>query len=107
MRLLDDANIPIPTTLAAVLAATLAARGPQEAYVGPDERHTWRQLAGRCRDIAAALQASGIGKGDHVGLMLGNSGLWIAAFFACASIGAVTVPVNTRFKAEELQFCLK
>ncbi len=39
--------------------------------------------------------------------MLGNSGLWIAAFFACACIGAVAVPVNTRFRIEELRFCLK
>src|SRR5690606_32764032 len=27
--------------------------------------------------------------------------------FACARIGAVTVPINTRFKKEELAFCLK
>src|SRR5690606_14032289 len=33
--------------------------------------------------------------------------LWLQTFFACARIGAVTVPINTRFKKEELAFCLK
>jgi fatty-acyl-CoA synthase len=107
MRLLDDNLVPIPATVAHVLAATELARSQQEAYVGPGERLTWSALREQSRRLAAAMHKAGIGKGDHVGLMLGNSGLWIAAFFACASIGAVTVPVNTRFKIEELQFCLK
>jgi fatty-acyl-CoA synthase len=107
MQLFDAAFVPVPTTLAQVLAATVQARGAQEAYVGPGERHAWSELQTQSRHIAAALFAAGIRKGDHVGLMLGNSGQWIAAFFACAAIGAVTVPVNTRFKADELLFCLK
>jgi len=107
MRLLDDRLVPVPLTLPQVLAATVQARGAAEAYVGPGERLAWNALAAESRRIGAALHAAGIARGDHVGLMLGNSGAWIAAFFACASIGAVTVPVNTRFKAEELLFCLK
>ncbi|ARP81824.1 fatty-acid--CoA ligase [Bordetella genomosp. 8] len=107
MRLLDDKGVPVPVTLPQVLDATERERSRHEAYVGPDERLSWTALRQESRRLAAALHTAGIGKGDHVGLMLGNSGLWIAAFFACASIGAVTVPVNTRFKFEELQFCLK
>ncbi|WP_427185343.1 AMP-binding protein [Bordetella bronchialis] len=107
MRLLDDRGIPLPITLPRVLDATARERAGREAYVGPGERLTWDALREQSRRLAAALHQAGIGKGDHVGLMLGNSGLWIAAFFACASIGAVTVPVNTRFRIEELQFCLK
>ncbi|ANN77825.1 AMP-binding protein [Bordetella flabilis] len=107
MRLLDDHGVPIPATVAQVLKATGLARPQQEAYVGPGERLSWSAMRKESRRLAAAMHKAGIGKGDHVGLMLGNSGLWIAAFFACASIGAVTVPVNTRFRIEELQFCLK
>ncbi|WP_252374260.1 AMP-binding protein [Hydrogenophaga sp. 2FB] len=107
MQLLDEHRVPVPLTLSHVLSATVRARGAEEAYVGPGERMTWSGLNAQSRKIAAGLHAAGIRQGDHVGLMLGNSGLWIAAFFACASIGAVTVPVNTRFKAEELAFCLK
>ena len=107
MQLLDDRHVPIPRTVSEVLSATCASRGAMEAYVGPDERTSWSDLQADSRRFAAALHVAGIRKGDHVGLMLGNSRLWIAAFFGCASIGAVTVPVNTRFKSEELLFCLK
>jgi fatty-acyl-CoA synthase len=107
MRLLDDHGVPVPATVAEVLKAAELQRPDKDAYVGPGERLTWTALRKESRRLAAAMHQAGIGKGDHVGIMLGNSGLWIAAFFACASIGAVTVPVNTRFKIEELQFCLK
>ncbi|MHA7602301.1 AMP-binding protein [Alicycliphilus sp. T452] len=96
-----------PATAAAVLARTVAACGEQEAYVGPGERLAWKQMAEGARRTAAALHAAGVRKGDHVGLMLGNSGTWIQTFLGIASIGAVTVPVNTRFKADELRFCLR
>lgn len=96
-----------PTTAAAVMRRTVAACGAQEAYVGPGERITWAQLAQDARRTAAALHAAGVRKGDHVGLLLGNGGDWIRTFLGIASLGAVTVPVNTRFKADELRFCLK
>ncbi|HYG42609.1 MAG TPA: AMP-binding protein [Bordetella sp.] len=96
-----------PTTLPRRLARTVAERGPHEAYVGPDGRYRWQELATQARGIAAALHAQGVRHGDHVGVMLGNSALWIQVFYACASLGAVTVPINTRFKSEELRFCLK
>ncbi len=104
---IDPDRGPVPTTLPRVLQALLHTRGQDAAYVGPDERWNWAEIAAESRRIAAALHAAGIRKADHVGVMLGNSGSWIATFFACASIGAVTVPVNTRFKADELLFCLK
>ena len=95
-----------PTTLAQVLAKTCHQFGSQEAYVDPQERLTWNALEQVTLRIASALIASGVQRGDHVGVLLGNNSTWIQLFFACASIGAVTVPVNTRFKAEELRFCL-
>lgn len=96
-----------PTTAAATLARTAAAYGAQEAYVGTGERITWAQMADGAQRTAAALIAAGVRKGDHVGLLMGNGGAWIQSFLGIASIGAVTVPVNTRFKANELRFCLK
>lgn len=99
--------IPTKTTLAATLVRTAGAYGAQEAYVGPGEHLTWTQMAEGARRTAAALHAAGVRKGDHVGILMGNSGLWIQTFLGIASLGAVTVPVNTRFKTEELRFCLK
>jgi fatty-acyl-CoA synthase len=96
-----------PTTIAATLALTSSKYGKQEAYIGPGERVNWTDMCEGARSIAAALHAAGVRKGDHVGILMGNSGAWIQTFLGIASIGAVTVPVNTRFKSEELRFCLK
>ncbi|MET4578748.1 AMP-binding protein [Ottowia thiooxydans] len=105
--LLDSNQVPQPHTLAEVLASTVASRGSHEAYVGPGERRTWSQLQAGAHQVAASLHASGIRRGDHVGILIGNESLWIEIFFGCALIGAVAVPVNTRFKADELQYCLR
>ena len=53
------------------------------------------------------MQALGIGKGDHVAILMPNGEQWLTLFYGAALIGAVTVPVNTRFKAAEIDFCLK
>jgi len=94
-------------TAPAVLAHTAAFYAAREAYVGPQERRSWDSILRGANSTAAALHAAGISKGDHVGILLGNSGDWIEAFLGIASVGAVTVPINTRFKEDELRFCLK
>src|SRR5687767_15801991 len=53
------------------------------------------------------MQALGIGKGDHVAILMPNGEEWLALFYGAALIGAVSVPVNTRFKSAEIAFCLK
>jgi fatty-acyl-CoA synthase len=90
-----------------VLNETARQHGEGEAFVAPGERLHWNDVLAKTRQMAAALHAAGVRKGDHVGILLGNSGTWLSSFFACATIGAVTVPVNTRFKLDELEFCLK
>jgi acyl-CoA synthetase (AMP-forming)/AMP-acid ligase II len=52
--------------------------------------------------LARALLAAGIGKGDHVGILMPNSVEWAIAWFATTRIGAVAVPMNTFYKASEL-----
>jgi fatty-acyl-CoA synthase len=53
------------------------------------------------------MQALGIKRGDHVGILMGNDEHWLSLFYGAALIGAVSVPVNTRFKTAEIAFCLK
>ena len=90
-----------PNTLAAQLRATARACAEQEAFVAPGERLRWRDLEAATWRTARALMAAGVQRGDHVGILMGNSGSWLEIFFACATLGATTVPVNTRFKVEE------
>ena len=94
----------IPRTLGEVLAAQDPAAA---ALVTATARLTYGGLLARARQAAGSLQALGLGKGDHVALLMGNDEHWLALFYGAALLGAVTVPVNTRFKAAELEFCLR
>jgi len=94
-------------TLAEVLAATSAAHAQEEALVIAGRRLTWAELRDNVREVARGLRALGIGRGDHVAVCMGNSLEWVIFFYAAATVGAVTVPVNTRFKADEMAYCLK
>ncbi|MBX9905912.1 MAG: AMP-binding protein [Burkholderiales bacterium] len=94
-------------TLAETLAATADAHAQDEALVISGKRLTWAELRDNVREVAQGLRALGISRGDHVAVCMGNSLEWVIFFYAAASIGAVTVPVNTRFKADEMLYCLK
>ncbi|MEO8144726.1 MAG: AMP-binding protein [Betaproteobacteria bacterium] len=91
-----------------VLGDFLAERdGSAEALVTPSVRLSYKSLFEKAKQAAGALQALGIGKGDHVAILMPNGEQWLSLFYGAALIGAVTVPVNTRFKAAEIDFCLK
>jgi len=79
----------------------------KEALVTREKRLTYGDLLASAKRSAGAMQALGIGKGDRVAILLPNGEDWLSLFYGAALIGAVTVPVNTRFKAAEIDFCLK
>ncbi len=81
-----------------------------EATVEPalnNRRFDYRELNARCNRVAHALQGSGVKPGDRVALLLMNGAEFIESFFAVAKIGAVSVPLNWRLVADELDFILK
>jgi len=88
------------------LGQVLASRSG-EALVTLNGRFSFEDLLERARRAAGSMQALGIKKGDHVGILMGNDEHWLSLFYGAALIGAVTVPVNTRFKTAEIAFCLK
>jgi fatty-acyl-CoA synthase len=90
------------------LGEVLLNRAPKaEALVTQTGRFTYGDLLFKAKGAAGAMQAMGLGHGDRVGILMGNDEKWLALFYGAALIGAVTVPVNTRFKAAEIDFCLK
>jgi fatty-acyl-CoA synthase len=96
---------PLTTASALARAATI---GPDvEAIVASDGRLTYAELDREVARIRDALVAVGIGKGEHVGLCAGNGVRWITLFLALGAVGAVTVPVNTRFRNEEFAYALR
>jgi fatty-acyl-CoA synthase len=78
-----------------------------EALVTLTGRFSFEDLLERARSAARSMQALGIKRGDHVGILMGNDEHWLSLFYGAALIGAATVPVNTRFKTAEIDFCLK
>lgn len=81
-----------------------AASAPGSAFVFPDNRYTFPEMDRRCDEFAAMYRSAGLGAADHVGLWMPASLDMIAAIVACARIGAVAVPVNDRFRTDELQY---
>ena len=96
-----------PAVLRAVIESAAAAHGVHEALVTGSKRFSYAELYANSLQRAQSLHALGIRRGDHIGILMGNNAAWVTLFFGAAMIGAVTVPVNTRFKASELAFCLK
>ena len=96
-----------PYVLRGALERTAAARGAHDGLVTDRMRLSWSDVHAKSQQMARAMHALGIRKGDHIGILMGNNAAWVTLFFGAALIGAVTVPVNTRFKAAELAFCLK
>ncbi|TCJ97360.1 beta-ketoacyl synthase N-terminal-like domain-containing protein [Nocardia alba] len=63
---------------------------------------TYRELSSRVGAFAAHLAESGIGPGDRVGFLGGNCASFVATYLACARLGAVFVPVNSRLEVTEV-----
>ncbi len=69
-------------------------------------RRTWAETALRCRKLAAALKARGIGPGDTVALMGANTPETFEAHFGVPLTGAVLNAINTRLDADAIAFIL-
>ena len=76
--------------------------GDRRAVVTADEAVTYGELDDRSRAGAARLVASGVAKGDRVGLLAPNGIAWATTALAVLRIGAVLVPLSTLLRLPEL-----
>jgi len=93
-------------TLGDVVARHARRIPDQEAVVFDDRRFTYLQLNARANQLAHALRNLGIGYGDRVGFLLPNSNEIVEAYVACSKIGAIGVPINFRYVADEAVYAL-
>jgi acyl-coenzyme A synthetase/AMP-(fatty) acid ligase len=56
--------------------------------------------------LAHVLVAHGVRPGDRVAIMMGNVPDWPLSWFAIGKAGAITVPVNARYREADLSFVL-
>jgi fatty-acyl-CoA synthase len=76
-------------------------------YPDRDLHWTYSQFNERVDNLAKGLLATGIGKGDHVGIWATNVPDWTTFMFATAKIGAVLVTINTQYRSFELEYVAK
>lgn len=77
------------------------ARGNHPALIHEDACLTHAEFAGLVRRVANVLAEDGIRKGDLVGLGMRDSSEYVALLFALARIGAITLPVDARWRISE------
>lgn len=80
--------------------------GDREALLFRDRRYSFRQISQEVDRLARGFIHIGVAPGERVCLWLTNCPEWIFAMFALAKIGAVHVPVNTRFRVADLEYVL-
>lgn len=69
--------------------------------------YTWREWFALSRDVAAALIAMGVARGDRVAILGGNTALWPVADVGAILAGAVTVGVYPSAPAEQVAALLE
>jgi fatty-acyl-CoA synthase len=86
-----------------------AARDPAAMAVQfPDAGSTYGELAGSSMLMARRLHAAGVGPGDRVGVLFLRVGVeYIAFCLGALRLGAIAVPINSRYKVHELQHVIE
>lgn len=96
-----------PATLGGVLLNAARRFPDRDALVFPEGRLSYAALAEAAAQRAQSLLALGVQPGEHVGILMPNCLEYIELLFGIAGIGAVAVPVNARYKAEELAYVVE
>jgi len=67
---------------------------------------TWTEFDAQANRVAQALIARGVGKGDKVIHLMMNCLEWLPVYFGILRTGAWAVPLNFRFMAEDIRYCI-
>src|SRR3954468_22547248 len=82
--------------------------GDKDYVVYEEDRLTYAGAIRASATLAHVLRDRyGVKKGDRVAIAMRNFPEWVVAFWAIATLGAVAVPLNAWWSAEELQYGLE
>ena len=101
-----EMTAPIPDNFPALVDRASREFASTEAISDGDFSLNFAELGQEIQKAAGALVASGVSRGDRVAVWAPNSWEWVVAAMAVFRVGAVLVPVNTRFKGREAAFVL-
>ena len=66
---------------------------------------TWKEFNKSANRFANLLLSRGIKKGDKVAILLMNCLEWLPIYFGILKTGALAVPLNYRYTADEIKYC--
>lgn len=89
------------------LLGSLGSRGDRLALVAGETRWTYAELDAAMRGWGSELRNAGVGCGDRVAVLAPPSPQLVAAMLGAYAIGAVWVPINTRYRAAEVGHILE
>jgi fatty-acyl-CoA synthase len=99
--------MPRSRTLGDLLDETARTRAAADAVIFRDRRLTYGALRAASDELARALLAAGVRKGDRVAVLLPNRPEWLVAAFAIARLGAITVGVSTFSVPREIAWTIE
>lgn len=99
---------PLPDNIDALLSQAAAANPAGEAlrFIATGETFTYARLRQEVSRLASGLHALGVRHGTRVAVMLPNVPAFPLTWLALARIGAVMVPVNSRYTGRELNYAV-
>lgn len=79
-----------------------------ESGSGNDFRRsiTWEDFNRQANRFANFLLSRGVKRGDKVAILLMNCLEWLPVYFGILKAGAIAVPLNYRYTADEIKYCL-
>ncbi|MBI3329113.1 MAG: AMP-binding protein [Nitrospinae bacterium] len=94
-------------TLGDLIDQAEARFGSREALYYEGRRWSFTDLKAETDRAAKALITLGIQPGEKVSLWVPNRAEWTPMLFAVVKIGAVLVPINTRFRSADLEYVVR
>ena len=82
---------------------SLIVTDPTQAY---RREMTWGEFNKTANRFANLLLTRGIKKGDKVAILVMNCIEWLPVYFGVLKTGAVVVPLNYRYTADEIKYCI-
>jgi len=83
---------------------SLIVSNPNEAY---RKEITWGDFNKKANRFANFLLTRGVQKGSKVAILLMNCIEWLPIYFGILKTGALAVPLNYRYAADEIKYCLE
>jgi fatty-acyl-CoA synthase len=105
----DTSAAMLDETIGANLERAVARFRDRDALIScaQGRRYTYAELGSVVDELARALMAAGLAKGDRIGIWSPNCVEWTLVQYATAKLGAILVNVNPAYRLSELEYALR